>query len=80
VDGAILSWEDILPGSIIPISEIEQEPHSSGSVWIVQRSKLPGVPIRRAGIRPARTSDDFPMPEGPITARKRLIFNDSRRR
>ena len=31
---------------------------------------LKGRPRRRAGIRPARTSDDFPLPESPITARK----------
>ena len=33
---------------------------------------------RSAGTRPARTSDDLPLPDGPRTARKRLAFSCSR--
>ena len=32
------------------------------------------APRRSAGIRPARTTDDLPLPLGPTTARKRVCF------
>src|SRR6516225_4749195 len=35
---------------------------------------------RSLGINPARTTDDFPLPEGPSTARKRVAFNFSTKR
>src|SRR5512133_2367648 len=31
-------------------------------------------PRRSAGMTPARTSDDFPLPEAPMMARKRVLF------
>src|SRR5687768_6927408 len=31
---------------------------------------------RKAGINPARTTDDFPLPDAPITARKRVEFGE----
>ena len=36
-----------------------------------QRSEPSIAPRRSAGIRPARTTDDFPEPDGPTTARNR---------
>src|SRR5215831_18700148 len=35
-------------------------------------------PVSKAGIIPARTREDFPQPDGPITARKRKWSSFSR--
>ena len=46
-------------------------------VTIVQAA-LPGrAPRRKAGTKPARTTEDLPLPDGPITARKRLARSPS---
>jgi hypothetical protein len=33
------------------------------------------MPLRSAGIKPARMSEDLPLPEAPITARKEVSFS-----
>ena len=44
---------------------------SVGVMITIARCRSPVTPRRSAGSRPARTTEDLPLPEGPITARKR---------
>ena len=45
------------------------------------QASLPGsAPRRNAGSSPARTSDDFPLPDGETRARKRVVFSRSNSR
>jgi hypothetical protein len=53
---------------------------SVGAKTSVGQSALPGrAPRPRAGSSPARTTDDLPLPDGPSTARKRVVLSFSTR-